>query len=458
MEEIPVAVKRTFERLKATYPFYIILLSRNGHYYVYRHRGIYQKDTRKIKTARTYLGKITSIGEFLMRTAPIKLDEIERAKEIILTHGGKVIMPGISASKTIIEPEGLEDATEIKILEALSTDARQGISRMSKTVESAPNTLKNKIKKLERKYGIKYTIEYGFLDRFNLYRFLAIAKFTDKMPDAEKVKKLIIAEPRIQLALWGRGEFNLFLFILAATPTEAENLVYRLRSQPALSGYPSEWYSSYFTHGYGYIPLRNEFFDLIKSKVWQRTKETPRKQQGQIFKREYATMRELNNDGKIKFKDIDKKYGLSTGSASNMYRELLKNENIWRTTITMEKPPVKDIAAIIMEQINIEEFNSNKIEYLRHRLVDTGFPLNRYLYTGDIGAPYGILLIAPLYKEGDLEKLEAEISSVTKGIKLKTSLISSILVGNLGFRKIDNTKTHWYKYNEDLLLKKHTVN
>lgn len=443
MIDAPKAVTEAFERLKRTYPFYIVLTSKNGHYYVYRHQGLYVKKTRKIKSLRTYLGRITPSGEFLKR-AVLTDNDIEKAKAIIIAHGGKVILP---EEGTIVLPEDeTNEPYERRILTMLSTDARMSVSEIGKQIGLSYAATSNKIKKLEEKYGITYTIEYGFLDRFNLHRFLAMAKFIDKVPNAEEVKKLMEAEPRVQLALWAVGEYNLFLFILASTPREAEDLVYKLRSSPALSEYPANWYSSYFAHGDGYIPLRDEFFEMIKGRVWRRTKETPRKQLGQIFYREYATMRELSANGLADFSFIDNKYGLSKGSARYTYHDLVKNENVWRVTITMKKPPIKDVAVINLEQFDIGKFNSHRKEYMLHRLDDSDTPLNRYLYTTDIGSPYGVMLVAPLYKEGELDARVSSLNAVAKGVRIRTSIVSGILVGNLGFRRIDPTKTLWYRY------------
>ena len=266
MEAVPRAIAEKFGQLKREYPFYIVLTSKNGHYYVYRHQGIYEKRTRKVRSLRTYLGRIAPSGEFLKR-AVLATNDIEKAKAIIIAHGGKVVLP--EENPTILLGGEVKEPYERQILTLLSTDARMGVSEISKQIGLSYATTLSKIKKLEEKYGIKYTIEYGFLDKFNLHRFFAIAKFINKVPDAQEVKKLMESEPRVQLALWTVGEYNLFLFMLASTPKETEDLVYKLRSSPALSDYPANWYSSYFAHGYGYIPLRDEFFELIKDKVWR---------------------------------------------------------------------------------------------------------------------------------------------------------------------------------------------
>ncbi|EQD28804.1 transcriptional regulator, AsnC family, partial [mine drainage metagenome] len=145
------------------------------------------------------------------------------------------------------------------------------------------------IRKLGKKYGIRYTIEPLFLNRFGLFRFVAIAKFKNKRPKVETLRKLLESKPQIQAAFMAKGAYDFFMFFLAPDPAIAEDLVYEIRSDKALASYPSHWYSSYYTQGLGYIPLRDELFTLLKGRVWARTKETPHKHSNQLFLREYAT-------------------------------------------------------------------------------------------------------------------------------------------------------------------------
>ncbi len=80
--------------------------------------------------------------------------------------------------------------------------------------------------------------------------------------------------------------------------------------------------------------------------------------------------------------------------------------------------------------------------------------LNKYIFNGDIGSPYGVMRIAPLYKNGDLEELEKHNYSISDGIEIESSIITNILVGKLGYRKVDTQKTRVYgKYYKTLLEK-----
>ena len=62
------------------------------------------------------------------------------------------------------------------------------------------------------------------------------------------------------------------------------------------------------------------------------------------------------------------------GSGQHTYHELVENKNIWRITVTMEKPPIKDIAVIILEQTEMGKFNDNKRAFLMSRLDQKGTP------------------------------------------------------------------------------------
>ena len=117
---------------------------------------------------------------------------------------------------------------------------------------------------------------------------------------------------------------------------------------------------------------------------------------------------------------------------------------IFRVTITMDKPPIKDTAVIVINQIDVGKFNKKRTEWLTDAIEEsTEVPLNKYIFSGDIGSPYGIIHISPIYKDGEVEKLEADILKITSGIRVETSIISKILVGKLGYRKIDTSN---FKY------------
>ena len=145
---------------------------------------------------------------------------------------------------------------------------------------------------------------------------------------------------------------------------------------------------------------------------------------------------------------------LKPGSAQYTYHQLLENNMIFRITITMDNPPIKDTAVLMTKQIEMQKINLNRAKWLRDSVDDTNTDLNKYIFSGDIGSPYGVIRIAPLYKNGDLEELEKRIYAITEGIEVGSSIITNILVGKLGYRKVDTQKTRVYRKYYKALLEK----
>ncbi len=437
--KVPDAVMVTYARLRNEYKFYIALELINGNYYVYRHRSIWNKANKKRRTESEYLGKITLDGAFIKKSMSKEEKEVEISKAVIEAHGGKIVWESQEKTEMLST-----DELDKKILVELSTDAREPVTEISKKLGVSETIISNRIKKLEDNFGIKYTIDTT-LRTFYHYQFVALVKFLGGKPDMNEVAKLLAVEPRIRLALSTRGAYDLIIFMFVNEPLDAEDIIYKLRSNTLLSVPKAIWHVSYNSQSYGFIPLRDEFLELIRERVWKRTKESSKKAPEQFFYREYATLKELNKNSTISFNRIDQKHGLKNGSAQNTYRKLLENETIRSSTITMSKPPIKDTVVFVLKQLDIEKFNKNKKEYFKYRLVDEDALLNKFLFSGDLGSPYGLLLMAPTYKNGDLERLEKELVQEAKGTVIQTSIVSDIIVGNLGYRKIDNTKTHLYK-------------
>ena len=77
-------------------------------------------------------------------------------------------------------------------------------------------------------------------------------------------------------------------------------------------------------------------------------------------------------------------------------------------------------------------------------MIDTQTPTNRYILEGDIGAPYGNLFIKPIYDE-KLADVVSELKHYLKEDIVETHVITDILVGQLGYRKIAKEETYQYK-------------
>ncbi|MCL4379716.1 MAG: Lrp/AsnC family transcriptional regulator [Candidatus Marsarchaeota archaeon] len=434
MIQLPEQIARTLTELKKRYKYTVSIKLIKGGYYAYEEFTKWDKIIKKRRTYSVYLGKIEQDGTLI---SPHRKKVRTETRSI----GG--YLKNISEEKKEKKAKELE-LYEEAIIKALSTNARASVEELSRTVNLSPSTLNYQMKRLESKYGITYTIDTYTAYNFGFYRFIITVRFKDRKPPIDSIKQILGKDPHVQLVMLTKGYFDLFIYLLFENTVSLENWIYDLRKSNVFASCRAEWNVSYFLIGHGIIPFRDEFFDLIKGKIWHRTSDTPRKLSGQIFNREYAVLKALNKNGLTKFRDIDKDYGLNPGSAQYTYHELVKSGVIRRVTISMSKLPIRYRVIVIMKQINIQQYASTRNRYFSYTLQDEGLLTNKLSLMGDLGSPYGQILILPMYSDTNPDKIEEELRKVIKGVKLQTTVITDIVLGSICDNKIEKESTFMY--------------
>ena len=183
--------------------------------------------------------------------------------------------------------------------------------------------------------------------------------------------------------------------------------------------------------------------------------------QGQLLEREYLTLKEMCNNSRIDFTELDKKFGLSVGTTQYTYHKLVEKGIILRATITMNNPPLKYSAILHIDQLNMYQFTETRRDYIFDIISFMKTPLNKYAFLADFTIPDGIIYIAPIIESDSLSKLEMSLNKKIKGIVVRSSVITDILIGNLEFRRLDYHETseygmlkEEYKYTEEEILRK----
>ncbi|MEM3482616.1 MAG: AsnC family transcriptional regulator, partial [Candidatus Micrarchaeaceae archaeon] len=221
MQELPKAVEETFEKLKQNRKWLRISLIK-GHYYVYEETS--RRENNKTKTFSLYLGKIKEDGSFEAvkrrkreHTKVNSLEELLRIAEV----GGlrEILYPGES---------------DLKILEMLSTDARIAQKKIANAVGLSEAAVQHRIERLEQRYGIRYTIEIAPRP-FGYFRYICLVKFLKGKPDLDEVKKVLEAEPAVLYAAELKGDYDLFIYMLAENTKVLEDKLYEIRSKPAFA-------------------------------------------------------------------------------------------------------------------------------------------------------------------------------------------------------------------------------
>ena len=435
--ELPQNVEKTLERIKKEHAHNVSIGIIHGKYYVMETTRILSEELQRYITRTFYIGRILDDGTFIEAKHRKSNTEVNSLDDIIKKGNIK------DKLNELVHPDG----TDLKILELISKNSRMPINEIARIIGFSSSAAKYRLNRLEKLYNITYTIEIAPRP-FNFFRYIVFVKFTDDIPNKDDMKMVLSNEPTIQFAAATKGSYDLIFYIFAENTQVLEDRIYEIRSSKVFSNYDSEWIVSYMTYSYGYIPITDNFIEhMLKDRIWHKSKESPRRKKGQILEREYLVIKALNRNSRMEFSDIDRKYNLNNGASQYTYNRLIDNGTILRATIKMSHLPLKYNMVLKCEQKNIDEFNSKRIDYILHTIDDTDTPINRYALIGDIGATYGLLLIAPIFGESD--DIEKEINKHIKGVIIDSTVITNLLVGELGYRRINRLDTPQYEFVEN---------
>ncbi len=446
--EPPDAVLSAYAGLKRRYDFPISLKRISGRHYLYKQVIRWDKEHKKyVCVEMQYLGAISDDGTF--RPRKMVANDIDSAKAVIAAHGGKVTMPDPNAFPA---PERRPPTAELdrRILTELTMDGRVQTSELARRLGADERKVGYRIRALEKRFGICYTPKIN-LEALGYLHFIVFVKFRGSRPDPDQLQKEISSMSAVQFAaLSSNSKYDLVLIIATISnynAVETESLpvlLKNLRMSPSLKDIGAEWYVSYFDISKGFMPLRQSFLEeRISHAVW--TKRQERKTTS-ISKNEYATLLALNSAGDASFRDIEKRNGMSEGSARYSYEGLIGRKVIGGTTICMRGIAARYSALVLMEIIDEGIYSDTRDEVYRIETTDPeGSAFNRIPMAANTGAPYGAIFLVPIINDGDLEALENEFYSKVKGIRISAMVLTKVLCGTFPYNRFDNTKTFQYE-------------
>ena len=275
--------------------------------------------------------------------------------------------------------------------------------------------------------------------------YIAFVKFEGDKPSADNIRKATLDESQVQLVLATNGEYDLIIYFLAKDNFDASEFIFNLRYKEHLKTCISQWYFSPIDICYNFIPLRDQFFELMKEKVWVKSRESQRRLEGQLTIKEYNILRELNRNGVAKFSEMDKKHGLGGEETAYIYEKLIERGILKRMTVSLQKIPLQYNAVIIMGVVDNNGFRRTRDRLLMDVIEENGTPINKYSVMGNIGNPDGVMFIMPITPNNRLDVFESEFKERIKGVALRTLIVTDVLVGSLCYRKFDNAKSRQYR-------------
>lgn len=446
-KRIPSAVSARYTELKRSYGFSVSLKRIGGRYYLYKQIIKWDKEKRKyVCTEMKYLGAISDEGVFKPRKA--QPDDIDSAKSVIEAHGGKVTMPE-HALPTHAPALSITELDR-RILTELTMDARTQISDIAKRLGVDEKKVGYRIRSLEGKLGINYVPKIT-LERLGYLYFIVFAKFRGARPDPDKLQKEIEAISAVQFgALAANSKYDLILIIATRNEYNAvgkdslPSVLKKIRMEPSLRDIKSEWYVSYFDIVKGFMPLRQNFIDeKLSNSVWTKRQE---REPNSLSKNEYALLKMLNQDGSGSFRSVEQQNGMTDGSAKYSYDRLIERKVLDGVTICMKSLGVMYNSFLLMEIIDEGAYAATRNEVYRIETTEKPDSIsNRITMVANMGAPYGGMVLMPIFKDGDLEELEREFYLKVKGIRLSGMVLTKILCGTPPYNRYDNTKSLQYE-------------
>ncbi len=404
--------------------FYLELKKINGHYYVFKSTSIWDRKHGKRVKKTEYFGRISDSGKFI------------EGKHAIDSYGS------VDSLVPADHEGGGDSADDLRLLRMLSMDARVGVSKIEETLNLKKTATTNRLKRLEAKYEIRYIAEVD-QEKLGYSGYLIFLKFNAKSMDMERVGAILSGDPMVQLAATLRGGYDLMVYYLAENDRRANLRLYELRKK-LLPEEDCEWMISQCFIGYGFVPLRDVFFNEMKGKVWHRSKDSPRHEDGRLYYGEYATLRELNVDGAAPFAEIDRRHSLNDGNAQYSYYKLMEKGMIKRITISENRFANDRLVISLMEILNTAAFERSRSQLLGFIISESGRAVNTNVLEADLMNPYGIILISPMdNKDREMEFME-KLGKVA-GVRMRRMEIREIIVGSFCYRNFDNAASNQYR-------------
>jgi DNA-binding Lrp family transcriptional regulator len=441
MSNLNPKIKAVFDKLKSTYSSNIVLKydKRREKNRVYEFIKLKNPKNKKEELRYKYIGYITDDGFFI----PIKTSFIDK-RDIEISQFRKIN----ELEEQLMNYENEKKQEEIKIskydepiLTALSMNARLPYSKIGKLVGLERTASTYQVEKVIKKYNIKQFLELR-ISKQGFFPYLIFVKFLDKSSiDILKLTEELKTYPEIQLAAMTIGKYDMFMYILSLGIGDPESII--SNSYKFLKNYKVKVVISEFDQAFGFIPLRNEFFEKLKDKVWIKSKEHPRPDSNQFTSNEFEFLRELNKNPTENFVDIDKKLKFDLGMSRFLYNKILKKGIIARPTISILNNNIKQIAIISARLYNSDISNKNRQTLIYNVLEKDGL-IDNYCFIGDYYTSRSGLFVKALRENRNLEEIILDLRKIYGETKFDVLIVTDILFGEFVFRRFDETYTDAY--------------
>ncbi len=207
------------------------------------------------------------------------------------------------------------------VLRELSANARVSLTWLAKAADCSVLTANKIVKKLAKKFDMKFTLEIDLDNLGFAERHIICIKFGIK-PKSDFLQHFFKDDPFAQDVYVTNGGFDLMVF--AAADTSRNYIKWETDLAANLSEYLPELRPSEFIFNIlGYMPLNSSFVNFIKEGI-------------KIDKKDRAILQLLNENSRISYRDMGKRLGISEDTIRYRVFKLVKKGIISRFTIAVQ--------------------------------------------------------------------------------------------------------------------------
>ncbi len=314
-----------------------------------------------------------------------------------------------------------------KMLRLLSENSRITMSELAKSVGLSRKTAKDRLARLEKELGIRYTLELDE-DKLGLFNpHIIIIKF-NKRPSDDYLKQVFSRFHIPQIVATIKGSYDMFIY---ANAQSRDDYVHWDRGlQIHLADYGVSWNPSEVAwRPLGFYPLRNELLERL---------DLPEK---------YKTLLLLlNKNSRATFQQLSKETGMHFNTIAYNFKKLVELGYIKRFTLVMEKLDPFTVMTIFGKYIISSRFEQDARstrDFFRtddeYSLVSRYVIVNQLVGSGDF---FGV---------GVFDDLETAMKRfwnyykedmVAEKPKSERGVIDKVLIGDLPLRSLDTSKVY----------------
>ena len=320
--------------------------------------------------------------------------------------------------------------TKKMILRELSESSRTSVTELAKQARCTRNTVVSNLESLERKFGLKYTIEFE-PHLLGMIQNHVVTVKTEKTPEEDFVKSAFEEDNIAQLVTLTEGDFNLLIYASAASGNDY--MQWETRLAVRLARYGAEVRSSQLvTEHTGFVPLLSPSLEKCDVKKFG------------IDDTDKKILVLLNENSRVGYNDIANLTGIGEDKVRYRFEKICKSGIIRRFTTIMTKPP-RECNSFVMVNYSFSPGVGRRMKAAREYILNSDEQLsveNTFQIVAPVSGSYRSFMLVCFDDVEDIDKFRKTYSEIFNkdNPRIISATVRKVIRGNLPLRALDVKK------------------